>query len=364
MPVFFLLLFIGYLLGNVYVFIRGLQALGQFSFLLRGCYSVVFWICALMMIAIFIFRDSKHIPFSFGQFFYQIGTGWLIFTLYMCIFLACTDLIKVFNRSFDYGFIVSISLTFCLLLYGYINYQHTKKQVINIFINKPLADTEQLKIVAVSDWHLGHGTTKKKLQQNIDLINAEKPDIILIGGDLIDNSAKAAAIREMDRELNRLQARYGIYLVPGNHEYISGFNDCKDFLRRTNIQLLRDSLVTLPCGLQIAGRDDYSRRNRLQANDWAKLINSSKPTILLDHQPYHLHEAQQMNVDLQFSGHTHNGQVIPLTWLTNYLFEVSYGYEKRGNTHFYVSSGISLWGPPFRIGSHSEIVVFNCSFAN
>ena len=363
MPIFFLFLLIGYLLGNVYIFVRGLQALGHLSLVFRGCFSVVFWICALLMIAIFVFRDSKHIPFSLGHVFYQIGTGWLIFTLYMIIFLACTDLIRVFNRSFDYGFFVSLALTFSLLIYGFINYQHTHKQVINLVINKPLVGADRLKIVAVSDWHLGHGTTEKKLQKNIDLINAENPDIILIGGDLIDNSAITAATREMDRELNRLQARYGIYMAPGNHEYISGFKACKDFVSRTNIQLLRDSLVTLPCGLQIVGRDDYSRRNRLAANDWAKLLDSSKPSIIIDHQPNHLNEAEQMNVDLQFSGHTHNGQVIPLTWLINYMFDLSYGYEQRGNTHFYVSSGITLWGPPFRIGSRSEIVVFNCSFA-
>ena len=362
MPVFFILILVTYLLGNVYVYVRGLQALGHLSLVFRGFYSVFFWIGVLLMIMIFAFRGSKHIPFSIGHVLFQIGTGWLIFILYMAIFLACADLIKVFNRSFQYGFFISLLLTFSLLIYGYIKYQHPKKQVINIVINKPLINGDKLKIVALSDWHLGLGMNKSRLRKNIDLINAENPDIILIGGDLIDNSIIPVIEQQMDRELNRLHARMGIYMAPGNHEYISGFKACRDFLRSTSIQLLIDSAVILPCGLQIIGRDDYSNRNRLQANDWANLTDASIPTIIIDHQPYNLHEAQQINADLQFSGHTHDGQILPLKLLTNFLFELSYGYKKIGQTHYYVTSGLALWGPPFRIGSDSEIVVFECTF--
>ena len=362
MPFFFIFILVGYILGNVYVFIRGLQALGHLSSIFKACYCVCYLICSLLFLSFFAFRNAKQIPFSLGHVFYQIGTGWLIFILYMIIFLACTDLIKVFNRSFNYGFYLSLLLTFSLLVYGYLNYQHPKKQVIHLVINKPLLDTDKLKIVAVSDWHLGFGTSENRLKRDVDLINAEKPDIILIGGDLIDNSIVPAVTNEMDKELNRLQARLGIFMVPGNHEYISGFNTCRQFMSKTNIQLLRDSLVMLPGGLQIVGRDDHSNRNRLSVNDWAKLIDGSKPAIVIDHQPYQLQEAQQMKADLQFSGHTHNGQVIPLKYLTDYLFELSYGYKKMGNTHYYVTSGIALWGPPFRIGSQSEVVVFDCFF--
>jgi len=362
MPVFFLIILFGYLLGNVYVFIRGLQALGQFSVLARGCFSFFFWFCALLIVALFAFRSAKQIPFILGHVFFQIGTAWLVFILYMVIFLACADLIKVFTHSFSYGFSLSLLLTFSLMVYGFINYQHPKKQVVNIVSNKSLDGVDKLKIVALSDWHLGLGIHKNRLKRNVDFINAQKPDIILIGGDLVDNSIAPMILNNMDVELNRLHAPLGIYMAPGNHEYISGFNACRDFLRKTNILLLKDEAVTLPSGLQIIGRDDYSNRNRLSATDWAKLIDGSKPSIIIDHQPYHLQEAQLMNADLQFSGHTHNGQIIPLKFLTDFLFELSYGYKKMGDTHYYVSSGLALWGPPFRIGSNSELVVFECSF--
>jgi predicted MPP superfamily phosphohydrolase len=281
----------------------------------------------------------------------------------MVVFLACADLIKVFNKSFQYGFYISFLLTFTILTYGYIQNLRTVKQVINIAINKSVPQRNKLKIVAVSDWHLGYGTDYKRLIKDVDLINAEKPDVILIAGDLIDNSITPVIAQGMEKELNRLHASSGIFMAPGNHEYISGINQCIKFIGQTNSQLLRDSVITLPCGLQIIGRDDYSNRKRLSADDWANLIDPSKPVILIDHQPYHLEDAQKMKADLKFSGHTHNGQFFPFNLVTNYLFEISYGYKKTGDTHYYVTSGISLWGPPFRIGTRSEIVVFECSFA-
>ena len=125
---------------------------------------------------------------------------------------------------------------------------------------------------------------------------------------------------------------------------------------------MRDSMVTLPCGLQIIGRDDQSNRNRLTAKEWATLIDPSKPIVLIDHQPTYLADAQLIKADLQVSGHTHDGQFFPFSLLTKALFDLSYGYKKTGDTHYYVTSGVALWGPPFRIGTNSEIVVFECCF--
>ena len=363
MPVFFILLLISYLLGNVYIFVRGLQVFGHLPSPFRITFIVLFWLCALLLFASFAVRNAQQIPFNIGHAIFQVGAGWLVFILYMVIFLACTDLIKVFNKSFSYGFVISLALTTSLLIYGYINYKHPKKQVVNILINKSITGTDKLKIVAISDWHLGLGTDIKLFKKTIDLINAENPDIILIGGDLIDNSVVPVISQEMDKELNRLNAPMGIYMVHGNHEYISGIEKCENFISKTKIQLLKDSTVMLPCGLQIIGRDDYSNKNRLSANDWESLTNSSSPTIIVDHQPHNLNEAQQIGADIQFSGHTHRGQIFPLSILTDYIFDISHGYEKRGQTHFYVSSGLTLWGPPFRIGTNSEFVVFECTFA-
>lgn len=173
----------------------------------------------------------------------------------------------------------------------------------------------------------------------------------------IDNSVIPLYAENMAEELTELKAPLGIYMVPGNHEYISGIDKSIQFIQNTPIQLLRDSVVTLPCGIQLIGRDDRSNARRLPLQKLMARIDKSKPVILLDHQPYQLAESQAAGIDLQFSGHTHHGQVWPMNWVTDHLYEQSHGYRQWENSHIYVSSGLSLWGPPFRIGTESEMVV-------
>ena len=186
--------------------------------------------------------------------------------------------------------------------------------------------------------------------------------MIFICGDLIDNSIVPVKNQQMDAELALLNARYGVYMVPGNHEYISGITECKQFLVRTPVHVLQDTVVTLPNGIQIVGRDDRSVRSRKDLAQLTLNVNAEQPVIVLDHQPVELSENVEAKVDLLLCGHTHNGQVWPIKWLTGRMFEISYGYEKRNQTHIYVTSGLSLWGPPFRIGTQSEMVVINLSF--
>jgi predicted MPP superfamily phosphohydrolase len=153
-------------------------------------------------------------------------------------------------------------------------------------------------------------------------------------------------------------------MVAGNHEFISGIERSEAFLAQTKITLLRDSVVTLPCGLQIIGRDDRSNRHRKGVEELLAEADDSKPTLLLDHQPYELAKNDSLKVDIQFSGHTHRGQVWPLSLLVDSMYEQSHGYRKWNHSHIYVSSGLSLWGPPFRIGTSSDMAVFNISGSN
>lgn len=378
MPTFFIILFSLYVLGNVYIFLRGRQALRRQSTGVKVLLSIVFWGCASLFFCSFIFRNAA-LPASFARTCHEVGTGWLVFTFYMVALLALFDLLKLFNLRFKYAFYVSLGLTLSLLGYGYYHYQHPNTRVINIVINKPLiaghesfevpgdpsideTDSTTLKVVAISDVHLGYGTDKTMLKGYVDRINALQPDLILIGGDLIDNSVVPLQAERMDEELSKLKAPLGIYMVPGNHEYISGIEASLDFIRQTPIVLLQDTVWTLPNGIQLIGRDDRHNSRRKTLKELAANLDHSFPVILLDHQPYHLKQTERAGVDLQFSGHTHHGQVWPLSLVTDYLFELSYGYKQMGNSHIYVSSGLSLWGPPFRIGTDSEWVVFNITF--
>ena len=160
----------------------------------------------------------------------------------------------------------------------------------------------------------------------------------------------------MHEEFHRLQAP--VYACLGNHEYYSDEPDAQRFYQDAGIHLLRDSAATVG-DLTIIGRDDRTNRHRKALK---KIITShSRYTILLDHQPYHLEQAERAGVDLQFSGHTHHGQVWPISWVTDAIYECAFGSHQRGATRYYISSGLGIWGGKFRIGTRSEYVVADIS---
>lgn len=359
MPTFFVILFSLYLAGNLYIFLKGRRVLRAQSTGVKVLLSLIFWGCASLFFVSFLFRDAVW-PAALARTVYQIGTGWLVFTLYMVLLLILFDVLRLFHWKYKYGYYTALALTLSLLGYGYYHYQHPETKVINIVINKPAVtgNTDTLRVVAVSDVHLGYGTDKAMLQTYVERINSLRPDVILIGGDLIDNSIVPLEAERMEEELARLKAPYGIYMVPGNHEYISGIEASAGFIGKTPIVLLRDSVVTLPNGFRLVGRDDRRNRARKTLEELASNLPPDKPVILLDHQPYELEKTAEAGIDLQFSGHTHRGQIWPVSWVTDRMFELSYGYKEIGSSRFYVSSGLSLWGPPFRIGTDSEVVLF------
>ncbi len=359
---FFIILPILYLAGNVYIFWRGRQALKSQSTGVKVLLSIIFWGGAFSFFSSFLFRNL-NMPASLAQTISQVGTGWLVFTLYMVLALVVFDLLRLFHIHCKYSFHLSLFLTLSLLGYGNYHYQHPDTKVINMVINKPAdTDGQPLKVVAISDVHLGYATNKAMLEGYVDLINAERPDLVIIGGDLIDNSVVPLHHEHMEVELSRIYAPLGVYMVPGNHEYISGIEESEKFIAKTPIVLLRDSVITLPNQVQLVGRDDRHNRGRKTLEQLTENLDPSKPVILLDHQPYELEKTEKAGVDLQFSGHTHRGQVWPMSWIVDRMFELSYGIKKTGNSTIYVSSGLSLWGPPFRIGTDSEMVVFNITF--
>ena len=356
MKMMFMSMIAAYLCGNVYIFVRALQTLSNFSLGWKLVFSLCYWIAALALVFTFFVRNVE-LPESLSQGLFSIGSVWLVFTLYMVLALLVTDIAKLFLPAFKpYGFITSLGFTVSLLVYGYFNYKHPDINRIDITLDKPLQGNP-MKVVAFSDVHLGNGTRKPQLKKFVEMINAENPDLIIIGGDLIDNSLLPLYQQKMEEELNQLKAPMGIYLAPGNHEYISGMEECERFLKNTPIRLLRDTIVTLPNGLQLIGRDDRSNRRRTPIADLMKKTDSTKPTLLIDHQPYEVAKKDSLGIDIQFSGHTHRGQVWPLSLLVDNMYEQSHGYRQWPHSHVYVSSGLSLWGPPFRIGTDSDMLV-------
>lgn len=356
MKLMFIIFPVIYLLANGYLYWKSLQVLALLPLWIRVLFSILFWTLAFSLFASMSFR-STSIPSSVLSFMYKAGSVWMVFLLYSVLLLICADIVGIFFPSVHPAMKFVFPVACCILLYGYLNYRSPRVRQVEVSLNKSL-DCEMLTAVGISDVHLGFGTGPKALERYVRLINEHKPDVIFIAGDLIDNSIKPIVSQPFAEVLAKLEAPLGIYMVPGNHEYISDVDVCAGYLKKyTEIHLLRDNIVTLPCGLQIVGRDDRTNKRREPLKDLLLKTDADRPVIVLDHQPYGLAETDSLGVDIHFSGHTHRGQVWPLTLLVDRMYEQSHGYRKWKHSHIFVSSGLSLWGPPFRIGSNSDMFV-------
>lgn len=391
MKFFFFGIIAAYLCGNVYIFARGLQSLKAITptrrlrplgIVMQCVFSLLFWIAALSFFVAMFARNASF-PQWLSSALNGVGSVWLVFTLYMVLSLLVVDITKVvfyqirrfLNRL---GFLLSVIVVSGVLYSGYNTYRNPQIKELEIDFS-PVATAAEavaadsvavgdkelpvgkknLKIVALSDVHLGYSTDKEDLARYVGMINSLLPDIVLIGGDLIDNSVVPLWEQRMEEELGKLRAPMGIYMVPGNHEYISGLEKSVEFLKNTPIVLLRDSVVVFPGGLQLVGRDDRSNRNRASVEELMAGVQDGIPVLMLDHQPYELDQKDSLGVDIQFSGHTHKGQIWPMNLLVDRMYVQSHGYRKWKNSHVVVSSGLSLWGPPFRIGTESDLWVIN-----
>ncbi len=309
--------------------------------------------------------SGSMLPSSITVFLYKLGTSWLIIFLYLLITFLVADIIRIthifpietYLRNSWLGFGVIAGFITLIMSMGYIRYTNKERVELTLAVNKTLE--KPLKILAVSDMHLGYGIDRKEFESWVKLLNKEEADILLIAGDITDNNVRPLKEQRMDEVFRDIQTKYGIYTVLGNHEYIANEKEAVEFLQQSGINVLRDSAVLIADQFYIVGRDDRSNPDRKSIQELVTGIDAAKPMLLLDHQPYNLSETEQNGIDLQFSGHTHKGQVWPISWVTQLLFEKAHGYLKKGESHIYVSSGLGIWGGKFRIGSQSEYVVIH-----
>jgi predicted MPP superfamily phosphohydrolase len=227
---------------------------------------------------------------------------------------------------------------------------------------------KSLNIVVVSDIHLGTIICKRRLERIVKKINSLNADIVLLPGDVVDEDIGPVIKQNLGETLRTIKSKYGIYAITGNHEYIGGVEPSTQYLVEHGIRELRDAVTTIAGSFYVVGREDVSynrgvQRIRKPLNELLNVVDKSLPIILMDHQPFRLNEAEEQGVDLQLSGHTHHGQMFPINFITKRIFEVSWGYKKKGNTHVYVSCGVGSWGPPVRIGNTPEIVNIKLTFA-
>lgn len=354
-----------------YVFFRGFQVLSPQPQYVRLGYTLVF---AVMMGSFFyrMFKgDTGNLDIAYITGI--IGFTWFFAIIYFALIALSVDIsrliIKVFHIYPQYFkenlpliknvlAVSSLSLVVILFTIGNYNFYHptvTKLNLKSDFSNSG----KSLKIVMASDLHMSSYIGQKDVNRMVSLINKQNPDIVLFAGDLADRDFEPLKKLRLGEELMQIKSKYGVFAIPGNHEFYGGHkNDIISYLSSYGVKFLSDSVTEVNGEIYIIGRDDKTNRHRASLDLVLAKANKNLPKILLDHQPYNLENSQD-KVDLQLSGHTHKGQFWPATAIVKSMYELSYGYLKKGKTHYYVSSGLGIWGPKVRLGSQSELVLIN-----
>lgn len=367
---FFITVFSLFILMGAYVSFRGWQALESAGRIRHWYLAGTIFLFLSMMAGLI---AARWMPHEIAKVITFVGYSYLIFMLYMLFSFLIVDIIGGLNALIHFAphglkvfrfwaFVVSVSVVVVTMIVGNYRFNHPAVVKLDMAVDKPLQQQE-VKIVALSDIHLGVSIDKKRLQKYVAMINAQQPDIVLIAGDVTDNATQPVIDQNMAEELSLIQAKWGVWAIPGNHEYYAENPFAtSDYLKTAGIITLRDSVALIDNRFYVVGRDDKANYQRKSVSELVAHLDHSKPIILLDHQPYHIYESRENGIDFQFSGHTHNGQIFPGNLIVKAIYELGYGYSKKDNTHTYVSSGLGIWGPQYRIGSQSELVVVQFKF--
>jgi predicted MPP superfamily phosphohydrolase len=222
------------------------------------------------------------------------------------------------------------------------------------------SEIRQLKIAFTADFHLRETTSRCLMDRFVEKVNAARPDIILIGGDVLEGDRQGERLDEFQVQFRRLRSKYGIYGVPGNHDLRSA--SAITFFDQAMIRLLQDAVVKIDNAFYLVGRNDRRFGGRKSINELLQDCDGSLPVVVLEHRPTDLDNVSQSGADILLSGHTHNGQLFPVNFITKRYYELSWGYMLKNRTHVFVTSGIQVWGPPVRTAGSSEILIINVSF--
>ncbi len=302
-----------------------------------------------------LFPHSHYIPLIF----HLLAYFWVGIVFYLFIYSLSADIIRIFlSRILKfpknvYG-IILLTLTIVTVIYGFFE----AFSVRTITLNQKMKNLkETTRIVFLSDLHLGLNLNYLLLKKIIPEINSFSPDIILIGGDILDEEAKG--IETYTKIFKRMNSRFGIFAVTGNHDIYAGEDLVVNFLKKANVHLLRNRIEVIK-DIQVAGIEDESILGQKWKHVLEKILkkaNPSLPLILLKHRPTGREIAKQYGVDLMLCGHTHKAQLFPLHLITSRVYRYYYGYHRENGLRIYVTSGLGTWGPPIRVMARPELVL-------
>jgi len=362
-----------YAIINSYLFYNGWAAVGYFG----GARNLFAIVASMLILAYPMGRIIERFwPTYLSDGIIFIGSLYLGSMVYFLMASLLADGLWLGSRLFGKPlspsflqtyFYLTILIVTGLLIYGYWNARQIRFTHLNLtFPGKHPLSTTPLRVVVFSDIHLGTIIRRRDLVRIVDQVNRFNPHLILIPGDILDENLPPKRWASMLAPLSELKAPLGVYATTGNHEYFIRNHNPVSAIQQTGITVLEDTVVTPVQGLVLVGRRDptgkYYNETRKPLGEILQEASRESIIVVMDHQPVHLDEAVTAGVTLQVSGHTHAGQFWPFTWINNRIWEISYGYRQKGNTHFYVTSGVGAWGPPIRIGTHAEIVIMDIQF--
>ena len=238
------------------------------------------------------------------------------------------------------------------------NATNLKTAAYDIHVNKNCG-SGTLSVAVVSDFHIGAGARHSEMDQMTEMLIAAKPDLILIDGDICDSSSSVYDLEYMEKTLNKLDCRYGMFYAEGNHETECRFNP-DPYLRRAGVTILKDEGVKLENGVNIVGRKNALEVSVEQIMEECGL-DSGAPTVVLQHRTKGLSRLEGV-ADLAVCGHTHGYQFPFIGVLMPYLRDISYGHRMYGETNVIVSTGVAEWGYRTKWPSQSEVTVINIYF--
>ena len=317
----------------------------------------------------------------------SVKATWVLVLLHFAVILLVMDLIAwlihkiwkekefpiLWKRLYRSGVIAAL-LTCAVFVYGTYNIYHVIQTDYTVETAKAIRE-DGYKILVVSDLHYGITLNQEQLQEEVTKMSGENADIVILDGDIVDESTTQTQMQEAFQTLGKIANKYGVYYVYGNHDqnnYTShpnyGRDELADTIQQAGITILDDEVETINDEIALIGRSDKSDPTKVRKtiSELTANLDSAQEWIVLDHQPTEYEEVENADCDMIVSGHTHGGQIWPagLFAIALHLDDQSYGEETLNQLHAIVISGIAGWGFPLRTEKHSEYIVINLKPVN